>query len=92
VSGGYLAFACLVRGRHAVSVNGIAFSYSLSGKTCGLLIFQESMCCLLELVPVSKDRCWFPMQRGRKLVRERLLDICRPMRVPGCEPTILKAE
>jgi len=45
----------------------------------------------LELVPVSEDRCWFPMQRGGKLVRERLLDICRPMCVLGCEPTILKA-
>jgi len=47
---------------------------------------------LLKLVPVSEDRCWFPMQKGGKLVGERLLDTCQLMRVPGCEPTILKAE
>jgi len=92
VSGDYLAFACLVRGRRVVSATGIAFSYNLLGKTCGLLIFQEGMRRLLELVPVSEDMCWFPMQRGGKLVRERLLDTCQPMCVLGCEPTILKAE
>jgi len=74
------------QGRRVVSATGIAFSYSLSGKMCGLLIFQEGMRRLLELVPVLEDKCWFPMQRGGKLVRERLLDTCRPMRVPGCEP------
>jgi len=30
---------------------------------------------LLKLVPVLEDRCWLLMQRGGKLVRERLLDI-----------------
>jgi len=92
VSGGYLAFARPVRERHVVSTTKIAFSCSLSRKTCGLLIFQEGMPYLLELVPVSVGKCWFPMQRGEKLVHERLLDTCRPMHVPGCEPTILKVE
>ena len=92
MSGGYLAFACPVRGRRVVSATKIAFSCSLSGKTYGLLIFQEGMRRLLELVPVSEDRCWFPLQRAGKLVRERLLNTCRPMCVTGCEPTILKVE
>jgi len=54
VSGGYLAFPCPVKGRHVVSATKIAFSYSLSGKTCGLLIFQEGMRRLLELVTCQK--------------------------------------
>jgi len=59
VSGGYLAFACLVRRRCVVSATGIAFSYSLLGKMCGSLIFQEGMSHLLELVLVSEEENWF---------------------------------
>ena len=89
VSVGYLAFACLVRERRVV---WDCFFLPPVRKDVWFTHFSGGYARLLELVPMSEDRCWFPMQRGGKLVRERLLDTCRPMRVSGCEPTILKAE